>query len=139
MSIDLPTADGPAGNLDIEEAGLWLRFFVLAEISRKKKPAGLADGLRLFAWRGLVELVLRANADGLEGRSLFKEAARTEVCLLVLRIAIFEPDGDIAGHGRFQTATHGEAACASIEDISARRSRELEMLPAVAADYVGEG
>jgi hypothetical protein len=28
MSIDLPTADGPAGNLDIEEAGLWLRFFV---------------------------------------------------------------------------------------------------------------
>ncbi|MER9348938.1 hypothetical protein [Mesorhizobium sp. M0227] len=55
MSIDLPTADEPAANLDIEEAGLWLRFFVACALRRKvfhaKKPAGMADGLRLFAWR----------------------------------------------------------------------------------------
>ncbi|WP_292642439.1 hypothetical protein [Mesorhizobium sp.] len=46
MSIDLPTADEPAANLDIEEAGLWLRFFV-ARRQVKKKPAGMnrrADG-----------------------------------------------------------------------------------------------
>jgi hypothetical protein len=57
LSIDLPTADEPAANLDIEEAGLWLRFFVACVFARivraTKKPAGEADGLRLFAWRAL--------------------------------------------------------------------------------------
>ncbi|WP_164762737.1 hypothetical protein [Mesorhizobium sp. M7A.F.Ca.MR.245.00.0.0] len=55
MSIDLPTADEPAVNLDIEEAGLWLRFFVACvwrgKIRAIKKPAGMADGLQLFGWR----------------------------------------------------------------------------------------
>ncbi|WP_164890746.1 hypothetical protein [Mesorhizobium sp. M7A.F.Ca.US.002.01.1.1] len=55
MSIDLPTADEPAANLDIEEAGLWLRFFVACvwsrRIPRKKKAAGMADGPQLFGWR----------------------------------------------------------------------------------------
>jgi hypothetical protein len=44
LSIDLPTADEPAGILDTEEAGLWLRFFV-ACIVRKKTRRGLAGGL----------------------------------------------------------------------------------------------
>jgi hypothetical protein len=55
LSIDLPTADEPAANLDIEEAGLWLRFFVACVCSKRiratKKPAGIADGLQLFGWR----------------------------------------------------------------------------------------
>ncbi|MER9856149.1 MULTISPECIES: hypothetical protein [unclassified Mesorhizobium] len=56
MSIDLPTTDEPAVNLDIEEAGLWLRFFVACALARgysaqQKKPAGMADGLQLFGWR----------------------------------------------------------------------------------------
>jgi hypothetical protein len=37
LSIDLPTADEPAGNLDTEEAGLWLRFFVARAL--RKKPS----------------------------------------------------------------------------------------------------
>jgi hypothetical protein len=41
LSIDLPTADEPATNLDIEEAGLWLRFFVAWTFALKKKPAGM--------------------------------------------------------------------------------------------------
>jgi hypothetical protein len=42
----LSTADEPAAHLDIEEAGLWLRFFVACVLSREtKKPAGDADGL----------------------------------------------------------------------------------------------
>jgi hypothetical protein len=50
LSIDLPTADEPAANLDIEEAGLWLRFFVARpraqenlraqEKTRRQEPAG---------------------------------------------------------------------------------------------------
>ncbi|QND64844.1 hypothetical protein HB777_13750 [Mesorhizobium loti] len=45
MSIDLPTADEPAANLDIEEAGLWLRFFV-ACFYPKEKPAGMNRRVR---------------------------------------------------------------------------------------------
>ncbi|MER9297305.1 hypothetical protein NKI38_12540 [Mesorhizobium sp. M0621] len=47
MSIDLPTADEPAADLDIEEAGLWLRFFVCLRVSPKKKPAGVNRRARL--------------------------------------------------------------------------------------------
>jgi hypothetical protein len=46
LSIDLPTADEPAENLDIEEAGLWLRFFV-ACFYPKEKPAGVNRRARL--------------------------------------------------------------------------------------------
>ncbi|MER8750173.1 hypothetical protein NKH57_12950 [Mesorhizobium sp. M1050] len=46
MSIDWPTADEPAANLDIEEAGLWLRFFV-ACFGRKEKPASVNRRARL--------------------------------------------------------------------------------------------
>jgi hypothetical protein len=38
LSIDLPTADEPAANLDIEEAGLWLRFFVARVLRARKNP-----------------------------------------------------------------------------------------------------
>ncbi|ESX57839.1 hypothetical protein X758_05465 [Mesorhizobium sp. LSHC416B00] len=49
-SVDgLPTADEPAGISTTEEAGLWLRFFVVRqpvhfrrqEFCAKKKPAGI--------------------------------------------------------------------------------------------------
>jgi len=39
LSIDLPTADEPAANLDIEEAELWLRFFVACFLPKKNPPA----------------------------------------------------------------------------------------------------
>jgi hypothetical protein len=37
MSMDLPTADEPAGISTTEEAGLWLRFFVACSVPRKEK------------------------------------------------------------------------------------------------------
>jgi hypothetical protein len=45
----LSTADGPATDRNIEEAGLLLRFFVArigASSARKKKPAGMTRRAR---------------------------------------------------------------------------------------------
>ncbi len=56
LSIDLPTADEPAAKLDIEEAGLWLRFFVACFYPKEKpagmEPAGETGGSCLFVKSG---------------------------------------------------------------------------------------
>lgn len=115
--MDLPTADEPAGISTTEEAGLWLRFLLSAGLFNadvrfcaKKKPAGIDRRASTVAGAALVEFILRAEANGLEGRLVGQEAARTEILFLILRIAVFETKRHVAGDGRFQAAADREAA-----------------------------
>src|SRR6476661_6206862 len=57
---------------------------------RKGEPASDADGLLSFCLEGLVELVLQADTHGLERRGIFQDAARAEIFLRILRVAVFE-------------------------------------------------